>query len=555
MICATCNLHYPDHLNYCRRCGNPLIDSTDQPVIEALCCTRCGARFVAGENFCQQCGYRLSHRSQETVVGGCYGCGTPWRSGWLYCRKCGLDRDQALMGPLSASAGGVLPVKPLQTSGDLEDDEEVDGESLGRIPCPACEVAIKPYSRFCEACGASIAPYSRPISTVLSTDDKPGKATDARIPTESPIEPRDNEKAPPASHLTAGAQAVESPAAATESTLSVDPNSTRRAEPKRVPTEAAPRPGFVVPVGSHSGKGGRKPKSDDVGPNGKGKNRESGNAAWQAFGVVSVVIIILGLLFSWWMMGRPPGESAGRSGSTPDGAGNPDNGSSRTSAGPAPEGMVFVPGGLLQRGRADGDRYEGPVREIRVDPFFIDRVEVTNESYRRYVQATGATPPGHWVNGMYPDGQSQLPVVNVSWYDARGFAEWAGKRLPSEVEWEYAARGADGRLYPWGDDWKSDGTIRANAGDAGNGRIVNVGSYPTGESPFGVLDLSGNVWEWTSDKLLSYADGSTALAAGRVIRGGAFDVAPQQATATYRGILPAEKGFDKTGFRCVRNPR
>ena len=112
MICAKCNLHYPDHLNFCRRCGNPLIDSTDESVVEALCCTRCGGRFIHGENFCQQCGHRLSQRSQETVVGGCYGCGTSWRSGWLYCRTCGLDRDQALMGSVSASAGGVSSASP-----------------------------------------------------------------------------------------------------------------------------------------------------------------------------------------------------------------------------------------------------------------------------------------------------------------------------------------------------------------------------------------------------------------------------------------------------------
>lgn len=577
MICATCNLHYPDHLNYCRRCGNPLIDSTDQPAIEALCCTRCGARFVAGENFCQQCGYRLSQRSQETVVGGCYGCGTPWRSGWLYCRKCGLDRDQALMGPLAASAGGVLPVKPHRTSAAVEevDDEEIEGEPLRRVPCPACEVAIKPYSRFCEACGASISPYSRPMSTLLPADDGPGESSLAEaVKTDAPLPIDHLETTPPLTATSrvaslASPTSLESPASDLRPELetpdgeelfsasarsSSDMNSPRGAESGSLPNGNAPRPGFVIPVGAPPARGSRKRPGENTRPEGPEKRKESGNAAWQAFGVVSVVIIILGLLFSWWMTGQSA-EQNGVTRLAPDGAERPDKAGVGTSAGPAPEGMVFVPGGLLQRGRADGDRYEGPVRAIRVEPFFMDRVEVTNESYQEYVRATGIAPPAHWVNGMYPDGQSQLPVVNVSWYDAKGFAEWAGKRLPSEVEWEYAARGGDGRLYPWGNEWKSGGTIMANAGDGATGRIVKVGSYPKGESPFGVLDLSGNVWEWTSDKLLSYADGSTALAAGRVIRGGAYDVAPQQATATYRGILPAEKGFDKTGFRCVRDPR
>ncbi|NBO66078.1 MAG: hypothetical protein EBU88_14765, partial [Acidobacteria bacterium] len=116
------NLHYPEHLNFCRRCGNALAETMDEPVVEAPCCTRCGARFVSGENFCQQCGCKLSQRSQETVVGGCYGCGTPWRSGWLYCRKCGLDRDQALIGPVSASAEGVSSVA---TPG-VDEPEEVE---------------------------------------------------------------------------------------------------------------------------------------------------------------------------------------------------------------------------------------------------------------------------------------------------------------------------------------------------------------------------------------------------------------------------------------------
>lgn len=207
-------------------------------------------------------------------------------------------------------------------------------------------------------------------------------------------------------------------------------------------------------------------------------------------------------------------------------------------------------------GREDGDKYERPVREIRVESFFMDRLEVTNESYLRYLQTTGAPRPAHWKNGSYPEGQAQFPVVNVSWDAAKSFAEWAGKRLPSEAEWEYAARSSDGRLYPWGNGWLDDsGRLRANAGQSKEGRITRGGAFPAGESPFGVLDMSGNVWEWTSDKLLSYADGSTQLAPGRVIRGGAFDVAPEQSTTTYRGVLPAEKGYEKTGFRCVRDLR
>ncbi len=539
MICATCNLHYPDHLNYCRRCGNPLIDSTGEPVIEALCCTRCGARFVLGENFCQQCGCRLGQRSQETVVGGCYGCGTAWRSGWLYCRKCGLDRDQALMGPVSASAGGVSPV-PLP--GELDEDP------VEKVPCPACGVTIKPYSRFCEACGASISPYSRPISTSLNANE-PDVAEGENEqgedrPEESPV---DDGIASPF----AGAEGPVEPSA------SPDGMTTMEATPRPATERPAdsPRPGFVIPVGGEAVSRGKKSQKQKR-PS-REEKKPTGNAAWQAFGIVSVLVIILGLAGSWWMMQRQAGVPMETNGPVLDSSSRAARVSPPVpAAAPAPEGMLLIQGGVLRMGREDGDKYERPVREIRVESFFMDRHEVTNESYLRYLKATGAPPPAHWKNGAYPEGQSRFPVVNVSWDAAKSFAEWAGKRLPSEAEWEYAARGSDGRLYPWGNGWVDEsGHLRANAAQTNGGKIMRVGAFPSGGSPFGVSDMSGNVWEWTSDKLLSYADGVTQLAPGRVIRGGAFDVGREQSTTTYRGVLPAEKGYDKTGFRCVRDLR
>ncbi|MFN9743932.1 MAG: SUMF1/EgtB/PvdO family nonheme iron enzyme [Acidobacteriota bacterium] len=580
MICTTCNLHYPEHLNFCRRCGNTLTESMDEPAVEAPCCTRCGARFVPGENFCQQCGYKLSQRSQETVVGGCYGCGTPWRSGWLYCRKCGLDRDQALMGPLSASADGVSKVAPPGKPEEVVEDE------VEKVPCPVCNVTIKPYSRFCEACGGSIAPYSRPISAPIldmeagrieeAEEVEPGVAEfekDERAAAER-FAAADREDAGPATGIESAGTPAATPPAKPRERLRVIPI------PGPIP---GPDPGPVLGTVTGPGKAtGREPEVGGAGsarrlarisggdPAGQkrgggkgsvradGASRSSGNAAWQAFGIVSVVLIILGLLASWWVLRAEPSQSpANRSlNGMKDGGALPPvpSGSKleeRGSVPVAPEGMVYVAGGLLRMGRENGDELERPVREVEVRPFFMDLTEVTNEMYLRYVRATGATPPAHWIDGLYRDGEARFPVVNVSWNEANGYAAWANKRLPTEAEWEMAARGTAGRLYPWGDVWKEG---RGNVRSGREARLVRVGSFPGGASPDGILDLSGNVWEWTADKPMRYGDRAAQIAEGRIIRGGAYDVTIDRATATYRGIVPENRGYDKTGFRCVRDP-
>jgi formylglycine-generating enzyme required for sulfatase activity len=216
---------------------------------------------------------------------------------------------------------------------------------------------------------------------------------------------------------------------------------------------------------------------------------------------------------------------------------------------PAPEGMVYVPGGKFEMGRSNGDEYERPAHTVNVGPFFIDRTEVTNEQYQRFVNETGHRAPTHWPNGRFTPAEAKMPVVNVSWDDANTYARWAGKRLPTEAEWEFAARGTDGRVYPWGNTWIA---AAINAGHANNGHIVEVGRFPAGASPFGALDMCGNVWEWTASNPQSYAEGQSEIAPGKVIRGGAFDVPSDRATATYRGVLPADRLRDKTGFRTVQ---
>ncbi|HMX28360.1 MAG TPA: SUMF1/EgtB/PvdO family nonheme iron enzyme [Blastocatellia bacterium] len=214
------------------------------------------------------------------------------------------------------------------------------------------------------------------------------------------------------------------------------------------------------------------------------------------------------------------------------------------------EGMIYIPGGTFQMGRNDGDEYERPTHTVTIKPFLIDRTEVTNEAYQRFVAATGHRSPTHWPDGKFPESAAKLPVVNVSWDDANAYAQWAKKRLPTEAEWEFAARGNDGRIYPWGNTWTPSAT---NAARSTGGKLAEVGSFPNGASPFGVLDMCGNVWEWTSGSLKSYAQGEQEIAPGKVIRGGAFDVPSARATTTYRGVLREDRLPDKTGFRTVRD--
>jgi formylglycine-generating enzyme required for sulfatase activity len=220
----------------------------------------------------------------------------------------------------------------------------------------------------------------------------------------------------------------------------------------------------------------------------------------------------------------------------------------------APEGMVYVPGGDFNMGSADGDDFERPAHKVSVKPFFIDRYEVTCADYARFVEQTGHAPPPGWAGRRYPPGWERRPVTGVTWDDAVAYASWAGRRLPTEAEWEFAARGTDGRRYTWGSEWRAGA---ANAGGTAGGGLVDVGTFKV-VSPFGAYDMIGNAWEWTADDLHPYPGGQwQSIPQGmlKVVRGGSWQDGPEQATATYRGYLPARGGRDYsvTGFRCARD--
>jgi serine/threonine-protein kinase len=235
----------------------------------------------------------------------------------------------------------------------------------------------------------------------------------------------------------------------------------------------------------------------------------------------------------------------------------------------APAGMVYVLGGVLRVGRDDGEENEKPAHVVNVKPFFIDRTEVTNEQYQKFIDAAGYAPPPSWQGARFPDGVSLLPVTDVSWGDANAYAKWAGKRLPTEEEWEFAARGSDDRrIYPWGEEWIDDASNTKSEGAEGRrGQgLTPVGQFQKGASPFGLLDMSGNAWEWTASEFKEYPGGKVNPPPGyknlKVIRGGTYDSPPKFATATVRRPYPATRGdwpnnstpdYTKTGFRLAQD--
>lgn len=217
-----------------------------------------------------------------------------------------------------------------------------------------------------------------------------------------------------------------------------------------------------------------------------------------------------------------------------------------------PPGMVLIPGGTFTMGRDAGDEYEAPPHPVTVKEFLLDKTEVTNKQYAEFIQATGYAPPLDWVNNTYKVGTGDQPVVNVEWKDARAYADWANKRLPTESEWEYAARGTDGRLYPWGNDWVPG---LAYTKESGLKTLQPVGSSPGGASPFGVLDMAGNVWEWCDNNFSPYP-GSTAKPKDltfKIIRGGSLGDEKNRAMTTYRSWVPPERRYEALGFRCARS--
>ena len=224
--------------------------------------------------------------------------------------------------------------------------------------------------------------------------------------------------------------------------------------------------------------------------------------------------------------------------------------------------MVLVPAGEFLMGSWTGDPDEQPMRRVYLDPYFFDKDQLTVGEYAKFLEATSHGAPSEW-NLMSRAMHRNRPVVNVDWADAVAYCTWAGKRLPTEAEWEKAARGTDGRTYPWGNEVPT--RFRANMKkEVWNNHmgLTPVGMFEQGKSPYGINDMAGNVWEWVSDWYdpTYYSSGPlrnpTGSARGeqKVVRGGCWGSGPERLRSAEREThVPSFQGFG-TGFRCAKTP-
>jgi formylglycine-generating enzyme required for sulfatase activity len=257
--------------------------------------------------------------------------------------------------------------------------------------------------------------------------------------------------------------------------------------------------------------------------------------------------------------------------------------------------MMFVPAGEFIMGSENGESDESPVHTVWLDAFWVYQTVVTNAMFEKFVEATGyqtdAEKNGNsniykygswdivqgadWQHPLGPDSDlSDLgdhPVVHVSWFDAQSYCDWADARLPTEAQWEKAARGTQSKVYPWG-DFSLDGNL-ANFADSNTGfnwsnrnlndgysKTAPVGSYPRGASPYGLLDMAGNVYEWVADwydgdyyrKSPSDNPAGPESSDSRVLRGGAWSGTSFTLRTTYRSVYtPPFRSYEFVGFRCA----
>ena len=223
--------------------------------------------------------------------------------------------------------------------------------------------------------------------------------------------------------------------------------------------------------------------------------------------------------------------------------------------------LILIPAGPFFMGSETGQEDERPIHRIELDAFYIDKYEVTVSRYTRFLRAQSPDRPFLWKQAT-EGAQGQKPVIGVDWFDAKEYCEWVGRRLPTEAEWEKAARGDDQRTYPWGNEPPT--SAHATAGQrtwSGYETLGAVGSHARGGSPYGVAGLAGNVWEWIADwyDQTYYATSPEKNPRGpkagplRVLRGGAWNNDATMIRATNRAAYNPAARRNDVGFRCAMN--
>jgi formylglycine-generating enzyme required for sulfatase activity len=583
--CPKCEREFTDAHRFCGGCGGALSDVVTADASAARC-PNCGASARAGWKFCGKCQSPLH--------------APPTEPQHIFPRQAPATE------PAQALPAAALTVAETSHAPATGSD---DGAR-----CPACLLPVDDdEGDFCEHCGATLfaaaqADFTEPTQvSEVATESEPPVATEI----EPPIVYRESLEA------TGGPQSVEEPGAAfsdeniepeyvpagdglVETAEQVIPDemlTTEAAaaahEPEdqavdsvedgaevqasRAVVEVPPTvsPAFVEEEFPIETQGDSEAHDDRAAVSAQREEQELpdtsrhreifefGSAAasdqgsgrrWLIPGGVALCLLLAGTVVLFKSSGTGSNSAAvtGET-ATPAAVGTVTEPNSQTQP-PAPEGMVLVSGGSFEMGRNDGDEYERPAHTVSVQPFYIDVHEVTCAQYAKFVAAEKHAPPPTWPGGIYDPANALLPVTGVSWDDAQAYAQWAGGRLPTEEEWEFAARGTDGRLYPWGDAWQPNA---ANAAQTSAGRMVPVGSYSAGASPSGSLDMVGNAWEWTASSLKAYPGGRLPQPPEddlKVIRGNYWNGRATQATTTFRRGYPARgEDYKNTGFRCARD--
>lgn len=228
--------------------------------------------------------------------------------------------------------------------------------------------------------------------------------------------------------------------------------------------------------------------------------------------------------------------------------------------------MVLIAGGEGWIGTNDADSSDNnqrdnvplnandarPRHRAKVAAFFLDKTMVTCAQYKKFCDATQIPSPPDWNGGEIPTGRAETPVFHVNWYEASAYANWAGKRLPTEIEWERAARGDEERLYPWGNEWDQSKVVW----DASEAQPV--GSKPAGATPQGLLDMAGNGFEWTSSWFEAYPGAPVAVPEFgqilKVVRGAGWrGDGGRLAKNWYRGVNRPNSRLEWLGFRCAQD--
>lgn len=384
--------------------------------------------------------------------------------------------------------------------------------------CKKCGTQLNPEARFCKKCGVAITKLPAPSPPLLPPlPDSPVTSTEKAFTTS--VEPV-QESLPPVSLPQVSAIA--------------------KSEPQTVAVTATSKGGQVrdlsiVPIS--------QAETDYAKTSSPAK---SGQSRTLVIASISLIVLLISSVLTWWLWPRSKTIETSTSKTVKQGVTAPI----------PPQGMVYVSGGDLMMGNDGGGESERPTHKVTVKPFFIDRTEVTCEEYDKFLAATGHQAPSNWVNGRYAEGLARRPVTGVDWDDATAYAAWATKRLPTEQEWEFAARGTEGRHYPWGNEWKQG---FANADSSSTGGMSDVGSFSSGASVFGVVDMAGNAWEWTASDWVPYPGGSISPSdlpgPLKVIRGGCFESKQNNATTTFRVGWPARgwHEYGNTGFRCAKD--